>query len=352
MAKTETTTDETEVVYEEEEYPLAVADDARSIHERMIAILAELPAIGKDQQNVEQRFMYRGHDDVMNALNPLLAKHGVYFVPDVVERVPSERTTARGSVMYEVNLHVRYRFYGARGDSFETSAWGEGTDMGDKSTNKAMTMALKSVLAQAFAISTAELSDADAGSPEETTRPGTPHVQQGTRARGRRGRGEFDPGRDLLEGATLESAALAERQGILAPDVDWAALLRTAAEHAIGKPRDEWSAAEREQFVRRWANLLQRIETTAPAEVYNPELGLQSGAEGDEVIVACLGWAFAGWQPDGELPRVEVTDTVGDAPGTSETAAENGGDAPSDDVPQTEEPIDDDVPSDGDSYPA
>lgn len=160
---------------------LTEIDDAlaatMTIHQRMVAILAELPAIGKTQRNEQQKFMYRGHDDVLNALNPLLAKWGVIVVPNVIERVTDARTTKSGSTMYEVNLHVRYRFYGTAGDFVEASAWGEGTDSGDKSTNKAMTMAFKNVLAQAFAVSTAELSDADATSPEPTTRGAAPAQQ-------------------------------------------------------------------------------------------------------------------------------------------------------------------------------
>ncbi len=139
-----------------------------SIYERLNRILAELPAIGKNQRNPQQGFMFRGHDDILNALNPLLAKHGVIVVPDVLERVTSQRETSKGGVMYEVNLHVRYRFYGADGDYVEASTWGEGTDMGDKATNKAMTMAFKNALNQTFAISSAEFKDADAETPEET----------------------------------------------------------------------------------------------------------------------------------------------------------------------------------------
>lgn len=139
-----------------------------TIYQRMSWILAELPAIGKAQRNEQQNFMYRGHDDVLNALNPLLAKYGVVIIPRVLERTSDRRQTKSGTVMYEVNLHVSYIFFGAKGDYVEASAWGEGTDSGDKSTNKAMTMAFKNVLAQSFAISTAENQDSDAGTPEET----------------------------------------------------------------------------------------------------------------------------------------------------------------------------------------
>lgn len=139
-----------------------------TIHQRMVEVLGELPAIGKDARNEQQNFMYRSHDDVLNALNPLLAKWGIVVVPEVLERIPERRQTRSGSVMYEVNLLVRYRFYGSDGDFIEASAWGEGTDSGDKATNKAMTMAFKNVLAQSFAVSTAESRDSDGETPEET----------------------------------------------------------------------------------------------------------------------------------------------------------------------------------------
>jgi hypothetical protein len=143
---------------------------ATEIHYKMAAILSELPAIGKSERNEQQQFMFRGHDQVLNALNPLLAKHGVYATPMVLDRVTAQRQTRSGGVMYEVNLHVKYTFYASDGSSISASAWGEGTDSGDKSTNKAMTMAFKNVLNQVFAINTQETQnlDTDRSHPEET----------------------------------------------------------------------------------------------------------------------------------------------------------------------------------------
>lgn len=160
-----------------------VFDDDRTIYERLWAITAELPAIGKTQRNTQQNFNFRGHDDVLNALNPLLSKHGVIIVPNVLERIASsERTTKKGDTMYEVNLHVAFDFYGAKGDSLRASTWGEGTDMGDKATSKALTMAFKYALAQVFAVSTAEDYDPDSGAPEETRARGRRSDAQATQA--------------------------------------------------------------------------------------------------------------------------------------------------------------------------
>lgn len=148
----------------------ASTDAPPSIYVLMGKVLADLPAIGKNQRNSEQGFMFRGYDDVLNGLNPILSRYGVFFVPDVIERIAEKRATRSGGTMYEVNLHVRFTFYGPRGDSVTATGWGEGTDMGDKATNKAMTNALKYVLFQTFAISTQEAAetDADRHSPEGT----------------------------------------------------------------------------------------------------------------------------------------------------------------------------------------
>ena len=60
--------------------------DGATIYQRMLAIIGELPAIGKTEFNEQQKFHFRGHDAVMNALNPLLAKYGVFMVPEVLDR--------------------------------------------------------------------------------------------------------------------------------------------------------------------------------------------------------------------------------------------------------------------------
>lgn len=209
-----------------------------TIYERIVAIIGELPPIGKDQRNEQQGFMFRGHDDVLNALNPLLAKHGVIVVPDVIDRAVSQRTTSRGSVMFEVNLHVRFTFYGAGGDSFSGSTWGEGTDMGDKATSKAMTMAFKSMLNQAFAISNKETADPDAGIAEEAS------------------------GKPAANGATsekaMEVAATVAQQKKLdrlitnlataKPDTDWADIAERAAQRDFGHGRAELGKVEIEQL--------------------------------------------------------------------------------------------------------
>ena len=46
-----------------------------NIYESITKIMEEVPAIGKDKVNKVQGFKFRGIDDVMNALQPLLSKN-------------------------------------------------------------------------------------------------------------------------------------------------------------------------------------------------------------------------------------------------------------------------------------
>jgi hypothetical protein len=139
-----------------------------TIYQRMVGILSELPAIGKNQRNQSQGYAFRGIDDVLNALNPLLAKWGVFYVPNVLQRTEGLRQTSRGGSMYVVNLHVQYIVFGLKGDYLNCSVWGEGSDSGDKATTKALTSAMKYFLFQSFAIATDDMEDADRSTPEES----------------------------------------------------------------------------------------------------------------------------------------------------------------------------------------
>jgi hypothetical protein len=199
------------------------------IHERIIAILAELPAIGKTTRNKQQDFMYRSHDDVLNALNPLMAKHGVFAVPTVLERVTDQRTTAQGKVLYEVNLHVQYEWFGPGGDSVKGSTWGEGTDSGDKSTNKAMTMAFKNMVAQTFAVSTAESYDTDGNTDEETTGRSSSGNRPPAQQRQQSARRDEQTGRVMLPKGWDEWQKRMTALGV--PERDQVIWMRQANEH-------------------------------------------------------------------------------------------------------------------------
>lgn len=144
-----------------------------NIFESITNILSEIPVIGKEKENLQQKFKYRGIDDVMNALQPLLAKYKVFIVPEILEQIREERTTKNGSNLIYSICKIKYKFYAEDGSFVEAVTIGEGMDSGDKSTNKAMAIAMKYALFQVFCIPTDDLKDPDAETPE-CSKPLTP----------------------------------------------------------------------------------------------------------------------------------------------------------------------------------
>lgn len=132
------------------------------IHELIGKAMGEVGAIGKDSRNNQQGFMYRGIDAVYNALNPVMAKYGLFICPEVIDQKREERTTKNGSAITYTILTMKYTIYAPDGSNVSCTVVGEGMDSGDKSSNKAMSVAMKYAMFQLFFIPTEELKDPDA----------------------------------------------------------------------------------------------------------------------------------------------------------------------------------------------
>lgn len=123
-----------------------------SVFEAVIAAKRDLPAVGKHGRNIDQGYAFRSIDDVVNAIAPVLAKHGLFYAPSTERVETSERPTRSGGTQIMAVATVRYTVYGPGGDCFEAVTVGQGLDTSDKSINKAATGAYKTFLTQTFAI--------------------------------------------------------------------------------------------------------------------------------------------------------------------------------------------------------
>ena len=137
-----------------------------NIYESIAAIMNEGYAITKAKKNVQQGFMYRGIDDVMNTFQPLLSKYKVFVVPEVLTAEREERHTKSGNNLIFSVLRLKYTFYAEDGSSVSAVVIGEGMDSGDKASNKAMAVGMKYAMFQVFCIPTEEMREAD---PDKTT---------------------------------------------------------------------------------------------------------------------------------------------------------------------------------------
>ncbi len=124
-----------------------MADKAKqSVYACIAAVAGDLSqeGIAKTRKNEQQGYRFRGIDEVLNALSPLLAKHGLVILPRVVERSVSERATKTGGVLFYVVVEVEFDFVSAADGSAHTvRTLGEAMDSADKATNKAMSAAYK-----------------------------------------------------------------------------------------------------------------------------------------------------------------------------------------------------------------
>ena len=135
---------------------------ANNIYKAINEVMKEIGAVGKNQKNSQQGFMYRGIDAVMNAINPALTNHGVFVVPEVLEQTREERTTSKGNLLIYSICKIKFSFFAEDGSHIEAITIGEGMDSGDKATNKAMSIAFKYACFQVFCIPTEEMVDPDA----------------------------------------------------------------------------------------------------------------------------------------------------------------------------------------------
>lgn len=142
------------------------------IYKSLCAIQKEIGAIGKNKRSPGVTYSYRGIDDVMNELHPLLAEYGVTIVPEVVDQQRENRVTLKGNPIIYSIMKIRFHFYAMDGSEVVATVIGEGMDTSDKASNKAMAIAYKYACFQVFCIPTEEMAKADPdGYVPEESRP-------------------------------------------------------------------------------------------------------------------------------------------------------------------------------------
>ena len=160
---------------------------ALNIYQRMAAITAELQTVAKNL-NVEtgkgKGYKAVSERDVIDAVKPLEAKHGVYSYPvsrRVLESAALESESEwNGKVTKKTTFFERietvYRFVNTDdpADFIETMTFAEGIDSQDKGSGKAMTYADKYALMKAYKISTGDDPDQTASEDVNYTRKATP----------------------------------------------------------------------------------------------------------------------------------------------------------------------------------
>lgn len=166
-----------------------MAENTPLIYKKIIEVMADINAIGKDRRNQQQGFQFRGIDDVMNELHSSLAKCGVFVLPKVLEETRTTGKTSRGGDMFYTRLKINFGFYAEDGSHVDAVVIGEAMDTGDKASNKALSIGLKYAMLQVFCIPTEDEKDPDAVSPQ----PAAGTMQQQPQQKKTAAKFDFEP---------------------------------------------------------------------------------------------------------------------------------------------------------------
>ncbi len=148
------------------------------IYSTIAQVMTKINAISKGRKNQQQGFSYRGIDDVMNELHPIMAECGLFVVPTVLNEIRTEGKSSRGGSLYYTRLTIKFTFYASDGSNVEAVVIGEAMDSGDKASNKALSIGLKYAMLQVFCIPTEDEKDPDAQSPSFENKASAPQQRQ------------------------------------------------------------------------------------------------------------------------------------------------------------------------------
>lgn len=136
-----------------------------NIYEKMSAITEEITAVAKNLNVGWGKNQYKavGEADVLAAVKPIEAKHGVYSYPvsrQIIDTSVLTSVKADGSETRQIfmRIEVIYRFVNVEKpeEYIDIITYGDGVDAQDKAPGKAMTYADKYALLKAYKIITGE----------------------------------------------------------------------------------------------------------------------------------------------------------------------------------------------------
>lgn len=134
-------------------------EPALNIHARLLGAMRDIAKIGigktKQANAGGASYRFRGIDDAMNEMSPILVRNGITVTPryselNVIDRVRG--APADGKFSRLVTIKGAFTFASEDGSSVTAEAYGEAADTSDKATTKAQSVAFRTVLFQQFIV--------------------------------------------------------------------------------------------------------------------------------------------------------------------------------------------------------
>lgn len=147
--------------------PAKTASHSKNIYQRLLAAMEEVKYILKDRPKGMQ-YAVVSHDAVTKKVRPALMRHGIVYLPTVVEHGQDGNRTS-------VLVNVKFVNVDTPEDCIEVNMLGYGVDSQDKGPGKAISYAVKYALLKALGLETGEDADLDSvdfdpeGNGSETT---------------------------------------------------------------------------------------------------------------------------------------------------------------------------------------
>lgn len=126
-------------------------DNVRNIHQRMLAVYAEVTSIQKEDKKVNNQYTFVSHDAVVKALHEPLVKNGICLEVSTEDCEQDGNRTKILMLIRFVNVDNPTNF-------IEVKSYGYGIDPQDKGVGKAVSYAFKTALLKNFCL---ESSDED-----------------------------------------------------------------------------------------------------------------------------------------------------------------------------------------------
>lgn len=179
-----------------------MSEPPASVRDLFVQVMRRVESIEKTRVNKDQHYKFRGIDDVLEAVGPLLRDVGLIVLPEKTEIVAEERYQSKsGSAMRSVTVAVTWRITGPAGDEMVAQTLGESADSSDKAIAKAQSVAGRVLWLEGLWVPTGQ------PDPDEQTYERAPLQQR----RQQRQRDEEPPpppaaGREQRPGAALRRA--------------------------------------------------------------------------------------------------------------------------------------------------
>jgi hypothetical protein len=136
-------------------------------------VMADVPYVLQTGRNDHQRYSYASDADLIGALQPAMARHGLALMVTGVEVLEAANIgkTKSGGERIRHDIRVTYTLVHSSGAWIRVQSAGSGVDHEDKGVYKALTGAYKYALRQTFSIPTGD----DAERAEALAPPPPPH---------------------------------------------------------------------------------------------------------------------------------------------------------------------------------